>query len=178
MAGINVAPRQQVELLGLERRVDKPEPSRRLPVRDSHRLPCHPFDGGKIDAVIVLQHALGPQRRAGDPRLHANALSVEVARLANSGVLVDVDVGVTEHSLDENRNGREAELLERKVGDVSAGKKLAHVEVAARGTPLAVDIIIVDTDGKFDAVRFDAAIDERAGAVVRAASHAEVSVMP
>src|SRR5262245_4330980 len=79
-----------------------------------------------------------------------------------------------EHPLDIDRYCGEAQLLERQVGNIGAGEELAHVELAARGAQLTIDVIIVHCDLELDTVRLDAAIDERLRAIIRTAGHAEL----
>ena len=144
--GVKISFRQQIELVGARGRDDELEPGRRLPIGNVAGSGRHPLDRGEVDAVIVLQHAFGPQGGAGDPGLQADALAVEVARLTNAAALVDVNIGMAKHAFDENRNGGKGEFPERQVCDIGAGEKLAYVKFAARRALLPIDMVSVHAD--------------------------------
>jgi hypothetical protein len=69
---------------------------------------------------------------------------------------------VTEHALDEDRNGGEAQFFQRQVGDIGPHEEFADVEVAARRLTLPLDVVVIDSNGEIDVFGFDAAVDERA----------------
>src|SRR5579883_1862445 len=127
-----------------------------------------------VEAVVLDQDGASPQRRAGEPRLDADAAAVQVGGRADAGARVHVDRRVAEHALHEDGDGREAERAIGQVGDIGEREELAGVELQGAAAALAVGVVGVDAHLQVDALGLHRAVDERAGAIVRPASHGQL----
>src|SRR5262249_40938231 len=116
--GIDFASGEEIELGSSLRNTLWLEPVRRLPVgyaAHSFGKACH---GLLVETVLVCEQTSRPNRRGGQPVLHANPLASQVSGRTDARAFVNIDIGMAEHPFNKNGNGRIAERFVLQIGDI------------------------------------------------------------
>src|SRR5262249_20735486 len=119
------------------------------------------------------QHPARPYGSRRKPRLHADTSPVEISRLADADLVIDVDVGVAKHPLYEYRNCHELQGAEWQIGYIPASVELRHVKRATRSGQPAAGILAIDGCFQIDAFGPDLFRNQGSCTVIGAACHGQ-----
>ena len=128
-----------------------------------------PMDFGRLDAVFVLHQAAHPHHRGDLIFGQADALAAQVLRLADAGVLADIDAGMPENARHESGDADIGRGAGRHRAQIARKRQLRDVEFLEFEGAVENLFGIERQIGGRAALDPDASIHDRARAVIIAA---------